>query len=168
MGGRHVVERVACDRAYGDAVDEDVLDLVLGGRRDREGLARTVVDGGGRCDRTVQSCRGGEGELVDCERYADRMGRDDVIEDVACRRRLSGSYDGGAVHDDVGDMVSGGGRHVECLAAVVVHGHAADRVHRPVRARRCGDYVRVDRESGGDGDCPVDVRTGGGCDPVAP
>ena len=165
MCGRHVVERVACDRAYGYAVDEHVGDLVLGVRGDGEGLARAVVDNVRSCgrNRTVQACCCCECERVDRECRTDRVCGYDIVERVAVERA-----DRCTVDEYVGDIVSYSRRNVEGLAVVVVDGDAAGRVDRTVGACGRSDNVRIDCEIRSHRDCPVNVGTCCACDAVAP
>ena len=165
MRRRNAAERVACQRPDGYSVNEHVGYLVGGSRRDREGLARIVVDSvhAGRCDRAVEPVRGCEGERVDREGDADGASAYHVAEHIACDCAC-----GAAVDEHVGDMVSCGRGHVEGLASAVVHRHRAGRAYGSVGACGGNNDVSIDCEVRSDRDGPVEVGTCGACDPVAP
>src|SRR5207247_2442722 len=107
-----------------DAIHQHVGHVVVGDRRDGEGLVRAVVHAhrtGGR-DRAVGAGRGGDGAGVDREAGGDGVVGGDVGE------RVGGDGPGRrAIHQHVGDVVVGGGSEGEDLIAAVVRHHRAGR-----------------------------------------
>ena len=119
--GSHTAERIGGDGAFGDAVNYNVGDLVVGCRRDGECLVPTGADGYvslGR-DGAVASCGCCDGIRRQCKRGADRV----VGSHTAERIGGDGAF-GDAVDYHVGDLVVGCRRDGECLGSTGTDGYA--------------------------------------------